>query len=115
MEPFHKLTRIAAQLRLVNVDTIIPKQYLKRVVRTGLSEGPLLGEAAACRWQPRSCLSAQHAALCRREHLGRRRQFRLRLFAQAGSVGGWTVAFDVSFPRFWHHHPWLFTSPETIL
>jgi 3-isopropylmalate/(R)-2-methylmalate dehydratase small subunit len=38
MEPFIKLTGVAAPLPLINVDTdmIIPKQYLKTIRRTGL-------------------------------------------------------------------------------
>lgn len=41
MEPFTKLTGVAAPLPMVNVDTdkIIPKQYLKTIVRTGLGTG----------------------------------------------------------------------------
>ncbi len=38
MDPFTKLTAIAAPLRMINVDTdiIIPKQFLKTIKRTGL-------------------------------------------------------------------------------
>ena len=38
MQPFTKLTGVAAPLKVVNVDTdmIIPKQYLKTIKRTGL-------------------------------------------------------------------------------
>jgi 3-isopropylmalate/(R)-2-methylmalate dehydratase small subunit len=38
MQPFNKLTSVAAPLKVVNVDTdmIIPKQYLKTIKRTGL-------------------------------------------------------------------------------
>ncbi|MEM7496787.1 MAG: 3-isopropylmalate dehydratase small subunit [Pseudomonadota bacterium] len=38
MEPFRKLTGVAAPLPLINVDTdmIIPKQFLKTIKRTGL-------------------------------------------------------------------------------
>jgi 3-isopropylmalate/(R)-2-methylmalate dehydratase small subunit len=38
MQPFRKLTSVAAPMRVVNVDTdmIIPKQYLKTIKRTGL-------------------------------------------------------------------------------
>ncbi len=38
MQPFTKLTGVAAPLKMVNVDTdmIIPKQYLKTIKRTGL-------------------------------------------------------------------------------
>jgi len=41
MEPFNKLTGVAAPLPLVNIDTdmIIPKQYLKTIKRTGLGAG----------------------------------------------------------------------------
>jgi 3-isopropylmalate/(R)-2-methylmalate dehydratase small subunit len=41
MEPFKKLTGVAAPLPLVNIDTdmIIPKQYLKTIKRTGLGAG----------------------------------------------------------------------------
>jgi len=41
MEKFTKLERVAAPLRMINVDTdmIIPKQYLKTIKRTGLGEG----------------------------------------------------------------------------
>ncbi len=41
MEKFIKLTGVAAPLPIVNVDTdmIIPKDYLKTIKRTGLSEG----------------------------------------------------------------------------
>ena len=40
MEPFVKLTGIAAPLDRVNVDTdqIIPKQFLKRIERTGFGQ-----------------------------------------------------------------------------
>src|SRR5438270_1279490 len=40
MEPFTKITGIAAPLDRANVDTdqIIPKQFLKRVERTGFGE-----------------------------------------------------------------------------
>jgi 3-isopropylmalate/(R)-2-methylmalate dehydratase small subunit len=38
MQPFRKLTSVAAPMRVINVDTdmIIPKQYLKTIKRTGL-------------------------------------------------------------------------------
>jgi 3-isopropylmalate/(R)-2-methylmalate dehydratase small subunit len=38
MQPFNKLTSVAAPMRVINVDTdmIIPKQYLKTIKRTGL-------------------------------------------------------------------------------
>jgi 3-isopropylmalate/(R)-2-methylmalate dehydratase small subunit len=41
MEPFDKLTGVAAPLPMVNIDTdmIIPKQYLKTIKRTGLGAG----------------------------------------------------------------------------
>lgn len=41
MDKFDKLTATAAPLPLVNIDTdmIIPKQFLKTIKRTGLSEG----------------------------------------------------------------------------
>ena len=41
MEKFNKLTGTAAPLPMVNVDTdmIIPKQFLRTIKRTGLSEG----------------------------------------------------------------------------
>jgi 3-isopropylmalate/(R)-2-methylmalate dehydratase small subunit len=41
MEKFTKLSGVAAPLPMVNVDTdkIIPKQFLKTIKRTGLSEG----------------------------------------------------------------------------
>jgi 3-isopropylmalate/(R)-2-methylmalate dehydratase small subunit len=41
MDPFNKLTGIAAPLPMVNIDTdmIIPKQYLKTIKRTGLGAG----------------------------------------------------------------------------
>jgi len=41
MQPFTKLTAIAAPLPIANVDTdmIIPKQFLKTIKRTGLKEG----------------------------------------------------------------------------
>ncbi len=38
MQPFNKLTSVAAPMKVINVDTdmIIPKQYLKTIKRTGL-------------------------------------------------------------------------------
>jgi 3-isopropylmalate/(R)-2-methylmalate dehydratase small subunit len=38
MQPFNKLTSVAAPLKVMNIDTdmIIPKQYLKTIKRTGL-------------------------------------------------------------------------------
>ena len=41
MDPFKKLTAVAAPLPMVNVDTdkIIPARYLKTIKRSGLSEG----------------------------------------------------------------------------
>jgi 3-isopropylmalate/(R)-2-methylmalate dehydratase small subunit len=41
MEKFTKLTGVAAPLPIINIDTdmIIPKDYLKTIKRTGLSEG----------------------------------------------------------------------------
>ena len=40
MDPFTKLTGIAAPMQLVNIDTdmIIPKQFLKTIARTGLGK-----------------------------------------------------------------------------
>ena len=40
MTPFHSVTSIAAPLDRVNVDTdqIIPKQFLKRIERTGFGQ-----------------------------------------------------------------------------
>ena len=41
MQPFTRVEGVAAPLRIVNVDTdmIIPKQYLKTILRTGLGRG----------------------------------------------------------------------------
>jgi 3-isopropylmalate/(R)-2-methylmalate dehydratase small subunit len=41
MQPFTRLTGVAAPLKIINVDTdmIIPKQYLKTILRTGLGKG----------------------------------------------------------------------------
>ncbi len=40
MQPFNKLTSVAAPMKVMNVDTdmIIPKQYLKTIKRTGLGK-----------------------------------------------------------------------------
>jgi len=57
MIPFTKLTSVAAALDRVNVDTdqIIPKQFLKRIERTGF------GEFAFCDWRylPDGTLNAE--------------------------------------------------------
>ena len=95
MQPFTKLTGIAAPLPLVNVDTdkIIPARHLKTIKRTGLGvylletlrfddDGP---GAAGVRAQPR--------ALPRRRDPDRRRELRLRLLARARPLGAcWTSA-----------------------
>ena len=41
MQKFTVLERVAAPMRIINVDTdmVIPKQYLKTVKRTGLGKG----------------------------------------------------------------------------
>ena len=51
MEPFRTLTALAAPLDRANVDTdqIIPKQFLKRIERTGLRRFSVLRLAADAR------------------------------------------------------------------
>ena len=65
----------------VDTDQIIPAEWLKRVERTGLRQGPVLVVAG------RPQLRAQRRALRRREHPHRRPQLRHRLEPRARRVG----------------------------
>ena len=89
MEKFTTLEGVAAPLQMINVDTdmIIPKQYLKTIKRTGLGNGPVLGEALSRRRQREPGFRAQQAGLSQGQDPGRRRQFRLRLLARARALG----------------------------
>ena len=98
MEPFKHLKGRVAPLDRVNVDTdqIIPKEFLKRIERTGFRV-PVLRLAPQAGPHTRSEFRPKSATLQRRKYPGHRPQFRLWFLARACSLG----ARRFRFPR--HH------------
>ena len=110
MQPFRKHTGVVVPLDKVNVDTdqIIPKQFLKRIERTGFGEFLFYDwrfsgeETSAQRSSEKSRKKTadfvlQPAALCQGFDPGRGKEFWLRLFARAcrlGAGGFWFPGGD---------------------
>ena len=97
MEPFRRHTGRVAALPRANVDTdqIIPKQFLKRIERTGFGAVALLRLALSRRRHAGPGLRAESARGRGRQRAARRRELRLRLVARARAVG----AGGVRIPR----------------
>ena len=88
MQAFKNFTGMVAPLDRANVDTdqIIPKQFLKAVVRAGLGKGLFIDWAQSGR-QREQGFRAEQAALPGRVDPGGARKLRLRQFARACGVG----------------------------
>ena len=108
MIAINTLTSHAAPLDISNIDTdqIIPKQFLKRIERTGYGEFLFydwrrIQESTAAAHEdeqsllsrglkpgrPRPHLRAQPAAVCRREDPDRRQELWLRIIPRARRLG----------------------------
>ena len=80
MHPFRVHQGKVAPLDRANVDTdqIIPKQFLKRIERTGFGEF-LFYDWRRARTVRRPVFLPQSAALCRSQHSRGRQELRLRI------------------------------------
>ncbi len=89
MEPFHTLTALAAPLDRANVDTdqIIPKQFLKRIERTGYGEFLFFDWRQTPDGRARSRLCAERSALQVARRFCRGQELWLRIEPRACSVG----------------------------
>ncbi len=93
MEPFRTLTALAAPLDRANVDTdqIIPKQFLKRIERTGYGDFLFFDWRRTASGEPDSELRAQRSALPGRadSHCGQ--EFRVRIEPRTRRVGAFAI------------------------
>ena len=89
MEPFRTLTALAAPLDRTNVDTdqIIPKQFLKRIERTGYGDFLFFDWRRNGGGRSRSVLRAERPALQGRTNPHRRQELRLRIEPRARRLG----------------------------
>ena len=89
MKPFRVHRGRVAPLDRVNVDTdqIIPKQFLKRIERTGFGEFLFYDWRFTRGRKEESRLRSASAVLCGREHSGCGKEFWLRIFAGACCLG----------------------------
>ena len=89
MQPFRTLTALAAPLDRTNVDTdqIIPKQFLKRIERTGYGEFLFFDWRRTAAGDPDPAFVLERPALQRRANPNRRQELRLRLQPRARRLG----------------------------
>ena len=89
MEPFTRLTGVAAPLPIRNVDTdqIIPARFLKTILRTGLGRSLFAPHPLPRRRNGKPGLRAQQAGLPAGAHPGGGGQLRLRVLARARALG----------------------------
>ena len=89
MQPFRTHKGKVAPLDRANVDTdqIIPKQFLKRIERTGFGEFLFYDWRRGKDGLPGPLFLAEPAALQRSQHPGGRQELRLRLVARACGLG----------------------------
>ncbi len=89
MEPFRTLTALAAPLDRANVDTdqIIPKQFLKRIERTGYGDFLFFDWRQTPDGEPDPEFCPQRSALQGREDSHRGQELRLRIEPRARRVG----------------------------
>ena len=89
MEPYKKHESIAALMNRSNVDTdqIIPKQFLKKVERSGFGVHLFHDWRFNDDGSDNPEFELNKPSLQRRENSGGWRQFRLRLFPRACTVG----------------------------
>ena len=83
MEAIRHTSRKVAPLDRENVDTdqIIPKQFLKRIERTGYGIVLFFDWRFDADGATRSCVRAERAAVSRRQHSSGRKEFRLWIIA----------------------------------
>jgi hypothetical protein len=89
MEPFRTLTSLAAPLDRANVDTdqIIPKQFLKRIERTGYGEFLFFDWRQTPAGEPDRRFRTQRSALQGRADSDCGQELRLRIEPRARRVG----------------------------
>ena len=89
MEPFRQHTGIVVPLDRVNVDTdqIIPKQFLKRIERTGFGQFLFYDWRFTPDGKPNPEFILNAAALQGRKHSSGGEKLRLRLLARTRAVG----------------------------
>ncbi len=89
MEPFRTLTALAAPLDRTNVDTdqIIPKQFLKRIERTGYGEFLFFDWRRTASGDPDPTFRAERSALQGRADSDCRQELRLRIEPRARRLG----------------------------
>ena len=89
MKPFRRVSSPVAVLDRPDVDTdqIIPKQFLKRIERTGFGRVPLLRLAPRCRGPAPAGIRAERPGLRGREDPDRRCELRVRLLPRARGLG----------------------------
>ena len=89
MEPFRQHTGIVVPLDRVNVDTdqIIPKQFLKRIERTGFGQFLFNDWRFTPDGKPNPEFILNAPRYQGRKHSSGGKEFRLRLFARTRAVG----------------------------
>ena len=89
MEPFRTLTSLAAPLDRTNVDTdqIIPKQFLKRIERTGYGDFLFFDWRQTPEGEPDAGVRAERSALQGRADSDRRQEFCMRFEPRTCRVG----------------------------
>jgi 3-isopropylmalate/(R)-2-methylmalate dehydratase small subunit len=89
MEPFRTLTSLAAPLDRANVDTdqIIPKQFLKRIERTGYGDFLFFDWRRTPSGEPGPKVCAQRSALQGRADSHCRQELRLRIEPRTRGMG----------------------------
>ncbi len=97
MKPLRVHKGIAVPMHKINIDTdqIIPKQFLKRIERTGYGDFLFYRLALPARRQRRALVCAQSPGIPQGQHPDRRTEFRLRLFSRARAMG----ALRFRYPR----------------
>ncbi len=89
MRPFREHRGRVAPLDRINVDTdqIIPKQFLKRIERTGFGQFLFYDWRFSADGKKNAGICFGRAAVSRREHSGGGEEFWLRLLPRARCVG----------------------------
>ena len=93
MEPFRTLTALAAPLDRANVDTdqIIPKQFLKRIERTGYGDFLFFDWRQTASGETDRGFRAQRSALPGREDSHCGQELRMRIEPRARRVGAFAI------------------------
>ncbi len=98
MQPFKTLTALAAPLDRTNVDTdqIIPKQFLKRIERTGYGDFLFFDWRQTPSGDPDPRVCAERSAIQGRANPDRREELRLRVEPRTCRVGALAISVSAA-------------------